>query len=142
MANTLSKSDANTEKRNLSTKEIEDLAINYVMNFLKSKGEKPERQKHGADIISKGKYIDVKGCLKRETNIRMTEQALKSIRDAGKLKQGSFFIYNVYDMLSEPKLRIFDYNIFEANKLPETRWLIQPNKIKEKIEPIQLKKIS
>ena len=129
------------EKRNLSTKDIEDLAIKYVMQYLEIKGEKPERRKHGADVVSDGKYIDVKGCLKRETNIRMTEQALKSINEAGKLKQGSFFIYYVYNMLSEPKLKIFDYNIFEKNKQPETRWVIHHNQIEEKIEPIQLRKL-
>jgi|SRR3990170_7280254 len=129
------------EKRNLSTKDIEDLAIKYVMDYLERKGEKPERRKHGADVVSDDKYIDVKGCLKWETNIRMTEQALKSVEDAGKLKQGSFFIYYVYDMSSEPKLMIFDYNTFKKNKEPEIRWIIQPRKIKEKIEPIQLRKL-
>jgi len=127
------------EKRNLSTKEIEDLAIKYVMHYLESKGENPERLKHGADVVSDGKHIDVKGSLKRETNIRMTEQMLISLREAGKLKQDSFFIYYIYDMSSEPKLMIFDYNTFEKNKKPETRWIIQPNKIKTDV--IQLRKL-
>ncbi len=119
------------EKGNLSSKEIEELAIKYVMHYLESKGEKPERSKHGADVVSDGKYIDVKGCLKRETNIRMTEQALNSIKKVGKLKQGSFFIYYVYDLSTEPKLMIFDYNTFEANKKPETKLIIQPFQIFE-----------
>ena len=125
------------EKKKLSTKQIEKMAIDYVMNYLKD--ENPKRCKHGPDIICNGKYIDVKGCLKKkETNIRMTKQALDSIEKEGGLKQGSFFIYYVYDMQNEPKLKIFDYNTFEAYKIPETRWLIQHNKIKEEIKIVPL----
>jgi len=42
-------------------------------------------------------------------------------------------------MSSEPKLMIFDYNTFETNKKPETRWIIQPKKIKTDV--IQLRKL-
>jgi hypothetical protein len=127
------------EKAKLSTKQIEKMAIDYAMDFLKK--ENPERRKHGPDIICNGKYIDVKGCLKKETNIRMTKQALDSIEKEGGLKQGSFFIYYVYAMENKPKLKIFDYNTFEKYKIPETRWLIQHNKIKEEIRSIPLEKL-
>ena len=79
----------------LTNKQIEKISIKCVMEHLRSEGEKPETRKHGADIISGDKYIEVKGCLKKETNIRMTQQALKSISEAGKLKQGSFYTYYV-----------------------------------------------
>ena len=55
----------------LTNKQIEDISIEYVMEHLRSKGEKPETRKHGADIICGDKYIDVKGCLKKATNLRM-----------------------------------------------------------------------
>jgi hypothetical protein len=101
------------------------------MEHLRSKSEKPETRKHGADIISNGKYIEVKGCLKKETNIRMTQQALESICEAGKLRQGSFYIFYVFDIGSgNPKLMIFDYNDFKKHKVAEIKWIIQPFKIK------------
>jgi hypothetical protein len=50
----------------------------------------------------------------------MTRQALKSIREAGKLKQGSFYIFYVFDIGSgNPKLMIFDYNDFKKHKVAE-----------------------
>jgi hypothetical protein len=45
-------------------------------------------------------------------------------------------------MASEnPKLMIFDYDTFEKHKIPETKWIIQPFKIRRetgKPEEIQL----
>jgi hypothetical protein len=91
-------------------------------------------------LLTAGLYV--KGCMKWETNIRMTQQALDSIAEEGKLKQGSFYIYYVYDMSTEnPKLMIIDYNIFKVNKLPEIKWIIQPKQLKEKPQSIPLKKI-
>jgi hypothetical protein len=55
----------------LTNKQIEDISIECVMEHLRSKGEKPEIRKHGADIVCSDKYIDVKGCLKKATNLRM-----------------------------------------------------------------------
>ena len=58
---------------------------------------------------------------------------LDSIAEQGKLKQDSFYIYYVYDMsTNKPQLMKIDYNIFKANKQPETKWLIQPKQLKEK----------
>lgn len=117
----------------LTNKQIEKISIEHVMTYLRSKGENPKKQPHGADIISNGKYIDVKGCLKKATNLRMTRQALKSIREAGKLKQGSFYIYYMFDIASgNPKLMIFDYDTFKKHKIEETKLLIQPTQIKKK----------
>lgn len=132
----------NMKKRKSSTKEIEEVSIKYVMKHLKQKGEKPERGKKGVDIISGEKYIEVKGSMKREPNIRMVSQALKYVEKHNKLKQNSFFIYYVFDMASgNPKLMIFDYDTFEKHKIPETKWIIQPFKIRRetgKPEEIQL----
>jgi hypothetical protein len=115
----------------LSNAQIGDKAVKYVMEYLRSQGEEPERQKRGPDIISNGKYIDVKGCLRKGTNARMAPQALDAIAEAGKLKQGSFYIYYVFDIASgNPKLMIFDYNNFKKHKVPEIKWLIQPHRIK------------
>lgn len=127
------------DKINISNRQIEQMAIAYVKQYLK--GENIEPGRNGADIICNGKFIDVKGCLKKETNIRMTQQALEGIAEQGKLRQGSFYIYFVYDILSEPKLLIIDYNTFKKNKMPEIKWIIQPNKIKNKQEAINLTKI-
>ena len=51
----------NMEKRNYSTKDIEDLAIKYVVGYLESKGEEAKIVKKGIDIISGKKLIEVKG---------------------------------------------------------------------------------
>ena len=115
----------------LTNKQIEDKAIEYVMEHLRSQGENPKRCKHGPDIISNGKYIDVKGCLKEATNLRMCKQALDAIEKAGKLKQGSFYIYYVFNIASgNPKLMIFDYDTFDKYKIEETKLLIKPTQIK------------
>ena len=112
--------------------------MEYVRRYLRDveHAQHIDEPKHGADIVADGRFIDVKGCMKWETNIRMTQQALDSIAEAGKLKQGSFYIYYVYGMLM-----ILDYNTFKANKLPETKWLVQPKQLKEKPQSIPLKKI-
>jgi len=128
------------EKRNLSTKEIEDLAIKYVEDYLESRGEEHKVTKKGIDVISGEKLIEVKGCMKKETNLRITQQTVNYLEKNN--KANAFFIYYVFDMESEPKLLIFDNNTFQKNKICETRWIIQPRKIKEKIEPIQLRKLS
>lgn len=105
------------KKKRLSNKDIEKISIGRVMDYLRSKGENPKHQPHGADIVCGNKYIDVKGCLKKATNLRMTRQALKSIREAGKLKQGSFYIYYVFNIASgNPQLMIFDYDTFENTR--------------------------
>ena len=129
------------EKRKFS---IAEMAMEYVKQYLRDVEhvQQIEEPKHGADIIADGRFIDVKGCQKWETNIRMAQQALDSIAEEGKLKQGSFYIYYVYDMSTEnPQLMKFDYNTFKANKQPEIRWLIQPKQLKEKPQSIPLKKI-
>jgi hypothetical protein len=61
--------------------EIEKVAVEHVMNYLKKQGENPVRQPngHGVDIIAGDKYIDVKGCLKTATNIRMLKQVLRKL---------------------------------------------------------------
>jgi hypothetical protein len=117
----------------LTNQQIEDISIKYVMDYLESTGEDPRKQPrgHGADIISNGKYIDVKGCLKKATNLRMCVQVLDDLEKKGKLKQGSFYIYYVFDIASgNPKLMIFDYNDFKKHKVEEIKWLIQPHRIK------------
>ena len=121
MANTFSNSD------------IEKISIRHVRKYLASKGESSRKGKkgEGADVISGDKYIDVKGCLKKGTNIRMAQQALDSISESGKLKQGSFFIYYVYNIASAPKLMIFDYETFKKHKMAEIKWVMQPSKIKK-----------
>ena len=117
--------------KRLSNREIEKEAIRYVLDYLKD--ENAIRPKKGADIISKGRHIEVKGCLKKATNLRMSEQMLKSVEGAGKLKKGSFFIYYVFDIASgNPKLMIFDYDTFDRFKFEEKKLLIQPQKIKNK----------
>jgi hypothetical protein len=45
----------------------------------------------------------------------MSQQALESISEAGKLKQGSF-IYYVGIASGNPKLKIFDYKTCDKNK--------------------------
>jgi hypothetical protein len=125
------------EKRNYATKDIEDLAIGYVVRYLENNGEKPKIIKKGVDVISGEKCIEVKGCMKKETNLRITHQTVDYLEKNGKFKD--FFIYYVYDMESDPKLLIFDNDTFQKNKLTETRHILQPRKIKEKTEPIQLR---
>jgi hypothetical protein len=103
----------------LSNANIGEKAIKLVLDYLSSKGEDPRKGKkgEGADIVSGNKYIDVKGCEGKGTNIRMVQQALDSIAEQGAYKEGSFFIYYVYDMKSEPKLMIFDCPTFKKIRL-------------------------
>lgn len=131
------------------TDSIEEKAIKHVLNYLKKEEHKEARRGkkgkngEGADVISaEGKYIEVKGCLKKETNLRISQQALEKIGEAGKLKQGSFFIYFVYEMASDkPKLQIIDYETFKNHKMVEIKWIIQPSQFKKETDIIPLTKI-
>lgn len=114
-----------------SPKEIEKMAINYVVKYLRSKGENPKVVKKGIDIISGKKWIEVKGCMKKETNIRVTNQTIEYVKKHK--KQDDFYIYWVWEMESEnPKLQIFDWDTFKNNWIIEKKWIIQPNRIYEK----------
>lgn len=123
---------------------IEKMAREYVKQHLRNDEhvQHIEEPKHGADIIVDGKAIDVKGCMEWETNVRMTQQALDTIAEEGKLKQGSLYIYYVHHMKTKPQLMKIDYNTFKENKRVELRWLIQPKQLKEKPQSIPLKKIN
>jgi hypothetical protein len=118
--------------RKLTNKEIEQMSLDYVIKYLKGKGKNPERLAYGADILCDGVHIEVKGCMKRETNLRVSEQTLKEVEEKGKLKQGSFFIFYVFDMESKPKLMIFDYETYKKYELIEKKHLIQPFSIGKK----------
>jgi len=117
-------------------KKIEDEAIAFVMEHLEDLGESPRVEKKGVDIISGEKWIEVKGSRKRRTNLRVTEQTLRAVEEAD--KWDDFYIYYVYDLDGDTKLRIFDNETFQANKFVERVWIIQPNRIKEKKkEPVE-----
>ena len=77
--------------------------------------------------------------MKKDTNLRVAQQTLNYLKKNNGFD--NFFIYYVYNMEPEPKLQIFDNNTFQKNKIPETRWILQPTIIKEKTEPIPLKKL-
>ncbi len=115
-----------------NTKVIEDQAINLIVSYLiKKEGisiKNIQIIKRGVDIIAGRKWIEAKGCLKRETNIRVVSQALEYVKKNGKLND--FYIYYVYDIASgKPKLMIFDYATFEKRKVKEIKYIIQPFKI-------------
>jgi len=127
---------------NKGTKNIEDKAKDYIVKYLKEhdgiKDDDIKRKlKKGADIkIFKNgkciKWIEAKGCNKKETNIRITPQSLFTIAEEGGLK--NYFIYFVYEMNSKkPKLVIFDYETFKKHKIIEIKYIIQPSKIKHKV---------
>jgi Holliday junction resolvase len=123
----------------LSNKEIEKKAVEWVQAYLKKQGIASREGERGVDVIagegSNEQYIEVKGCAKRETNLRIAQQALKYIREHDKLKQGSFFIYYVFDLATEnPKLMIFDYNTYDQKKFEETKILIQPFAIRRELK--------
>lgn len=104
------------------------------MEYLEQQGLSPKRLKNGrgADIICGGKFIDVKGCMKTASSIRMNLQPLKKLKETGNLKQGSFFIYYVFDMASgKPKLKIFDFDTFQKFKRAWIVWEIQPKLIEK-----------
>lgn len=125
------------------TKNIENKAIKHILKYLKEregfsdKDIKVLGSRKGADIkISQnGKYIrwiEAKGCDRKETNIRITPQSLFTIAEEGGLK--NYFIYSVYEMNSKnPKLVIFDYETFKKHKIVEIKYIIQPSKIKHKV---------
>ena len=128
-----------------STKSIEKKAIDYIIKYLqeregiKNTDIKPQKSRNGADIkIFKNgkciKWIEAKGCNKKETNIRITPQSLFTVAEEGGLKQGNYFIYSVYKMNSKkPELVIFDYETFKKHKIVEIKYIIQPSKIKHKV---------
>lgn len=121
-------------RKQKNTKSIEDRAIWYIVNYLKKhEGIKnPKVIKRGVDIIAGKRWIEAKGSLKKETNIRVVPQALEYVAERGKLKD--FFIYFVYNMASHPKLMIFDYLTFKKYKIPEIKYIIQPFRIQKETQ--------
>ena len=126
------------EKRNYSTKDIEDLAIKYVVAYLKDKGEEAKVIKKGIDVISGKNFIEVKGCMKTETNLRVTEQTINYLKANNGFD--NFYIYYVQNMETKPELVIFDNKTFQDNNIKEIKYILQPNTIKDK-KAIQLKKL-
>jgi len=114
----------------MKTKSVEDIAIKYIVRYLKKneRVKNPRIVKRGVDIVAGNRWIEAKGCLRKETNIRIVPQALDCVAEQGKLKD--FFIYYVYDIASGyPKLIIFDYETFKKHKIIEVKYIIQPFKI-------------
>lgn len=128
--------------KRINTKTIEDRAITHIVQYFKKSGVKKIRiQKQGVDIIAGKAWIEAKGCLKKETNIRVVPQALNYVKKHGKLKD--FYIYYVYDIASKkPKLMIFDYNTFKKYKIVEIKYIIQPFKIKRETGSPQIIKLN
>jgi len=114
----------------MKTKSIEDITINYIVKYLKEhkKIKNPRIVKRGVDIIAGKRWIEAKGCLKKETNIRIVPQAIDYVAEQGRLRD--FYIYYVFDIASgHPKLVIFDYKTFKKHKIIEIKYIIQPFKI-------------
>ncbi len=115
-----------------STKKIEDKAIEYIIGYLKKYEKVKDGDikivKKGIDIIAGDRWIEAKGCNKKETNIRVTPQSLDYVAEQGKLR--NYFIYYVYDMNESPKLLIFDYKTFKKHRHIEIKYIIQPSKIR------------
>jgi hypothetical protein len=76
-----------------SNSDIATQAVQLVKEYLECKGEHPRdgRKGEGADIVSGDKYIDVKGCLGKATNLRMVPQALDSIAESSHFSLSLWF---------------------------------------------------
>lgn len=89
----------------LSPKQIGEIAVNYVKQYeIERTGKKPDAlpQGQGVDMISDDRYIEIKGVMKKETNIRITNHTMEYVKNEGLLK--NFYIYRVIEMGTKPKL--------------------------------------
>ena len=88
------------------SKNTERRAVEFVMRYEKNQGRSPKdvgKKKVGYDIKSDGRLIEVKGqSSKRPDYIFLYKQTLNKLGD----QILNYYIYLVYDMKNEPKLKI------------------------------------
>ena len=103
---------------------IEQKVIEIVMKYEKLQGREPKdvsRTKCGYDIKSTERYIEVKGqSKKRAGRIRM-DHAI--VRIFGK-DSPNYYIYIVYDIKNEPKLKILEPDVIFKNLKIDTLFLL------------------
>jgi hypothetical protein len=121
-------------------KNVESKAMELVMKYEKKKGRNPKDvckdKRYPCDIISKGRYIEVKGqSSKQPDGIWLYKTTLKKLGD-NILK---YWIYVVYDIEKKPKLRKIPPEKIFGN-LEIDPWFVLPGRIirSKQIEEVDL----
>jgi len=103
---------------------VEQKAIKIVMEYEKSQGRMPSdvsRTKCGYDIKSNERCIEVKGKTKKRADWIWINNSI--VRNLGK-DLSNYYIYIVYDIKREAKLKILEPDIIFKNLKIDTLFLL------------------
>ncbi len=110
---------------------VEQKAMDIVMNYEKLQGRKPEnvcRTRCGYDIKSSDRCIEVKGQSSQRAGWIWISNSIT--RNLGK-NLSNYYIYIVYDINKEPKLKIIDPDTIFKNLKIDTLFLLTTAVINE-----------
>ena len=108
-------------------KDIEFKAMKLVMKYEKRKGRNPKdvckNKKYPCDIISKGRYIEVKGKSSSESPpfIVLYKTTLRNLGNNVR----KYWIYVVYNINRRPKLRMIPPGKIFGNLEIDTRFILR-----------------
>jgi hypothetical protein len=121
--------------------DVESKAMKLVMKYEKSKGRNPKDvckdKRYPCDIISRGRYIEVKGKSSSEPPpfIVLYKTTLRNLGNNVR----KYWIYVVYDIKRKPKLRMISSSKILGNLEIDARFLLRGKVIRSKeIEEVDL----
>ena len=103
---------------------VEQKAVNIVLKYEKKQGRKPinvSRDKCGYDIKSDDRFIEVKGTKGKKAGWFLITNTI--VRTLGK-NLSNYYVYIVYDINENPKLKILDPDDIFKNLKIDTNFLI------------------
>ncbi len=113
------------------SKNTERRAVEFVMRYEKNQGRSPKdvgKKKVGYDIKSDSRLIEVKGqSSQRPDYIFLYKQTLNKLGD----QILNYYIYLVYDMKNEPKLKILPPEKIFGNIEIDTTFLVRGRVFKD-----------
>ena len=117
---------------------VEQKAIKIVMEYEKSKGRKPKdvsKQKCGYDIKSGDKYIEVKGVSSKSASWIWISNSI--VRNLGK-ELSNYYVYIVYNIKDNPKLKILEPDVIFKNLKIDTVFLLTAAVINQRGKDVEL----
>ena len=103
---------------------VEQKAVKLVMEYESSQDRKPKdvsKQKCGYDIKSGDRCIEVKGVSSKKTSWILINNSI--VRSLGK-NLSNYYVYIVYDIKNNPKLKILEPDVIFKNLRINTAFLL------------------
>lgn len=95
-----------------------------VMEYERLNGRNPKdvsKNGCGYDVESEGRFIEVKGTIRRRKTLSLYKKLFKQLGD----KINRYYIYVVYDMGSSPKLKILEPKVIKQSLEEDVRYIIR-----------------